>query len=217
MSIEYSILDVLIVIKKRWFIVLGAALICLLVAKPLSDKSYESAMQSYVEKQNSLSVKEKYCKGDLETYVYINSTGAKDDELTETLISDMVILAGRIKNPGIAITYYQSIDALCLWGTNLSQEDVDKFIDEWSKKIDQVLLSRIDKKVKVDFEEAVVEMQETPEPEPDFLLKEPVKSEIGLRVYATATVFGILLGLVIVMAWDYAICCKKIKQAEEAA
>lgn len=212
MSIEYGVKDVIRIIIKHWYIVLGCVLACALVSVPLSKTSYQDAVSDYHEKlETSQSV-----KGDTtKIYIYLSGSGNRKQE--KSLAKDILTLA-RVKNEQfkdlkIQLAYYESINAVFIGKEHAREKDYAEFIQELKEDIDEILLIGLNQNIEIDFQE--VTNDQGFDTTAELLLQQPVPGPTAVRVIGTAGVLGFLLGLVIVMILDYIKCYKKIISINE--
>lgn len=131
--------------------------------------------------------------------------------MEKELVHDILILAEKLKEDlqylEFESVYYESINVLVLRGGDIQKEEYTNFIQILKDNISQILLANIDLPIKIDVKELI---EDKVSDEADLLIKAPEQKETNIKVIGTASIFGCLLGLVIVMIFDYIKCCKKI-------
>lgn len=203
MSIEYEIRDVLKIAIRKWYIILGIGLICAIASIPICERAYQTAMNHYIEIKAKKNMEPTI---DYEGYIYID--GLKDSEEINNLTGDIITIAQRENKLGLGFIYYRSINAVQIVGKDVDKKECELFLDKLNSEINRILLSKMDKKVDIKFENLVT--KKTTTNIGDILLKEPVKCESSIRVVGTAAMFGCLLGLAVVLIFDYVKNCRKI-------
>lgn len=205
MSLEYSVKDVIRVLLKKWYLILGIGVLCGLLVTPMSRASYRKAQDAYeVATQDTEDI-----FIDLNIYIYID--GSIDKELGENLSEDILMLASELDNNlGLNKVYYKSINAIRISGNRIDKQKSDEFIRNLQENIDKILLAQLEERVEINFVDESVE-NET-EQLANLIMELPTEKQIGGRQIIVAGIVGCLLGVFVVMVFDYIKCCKMIQK-----
>lgn len=205
MSIEYEIIDVLRIIRKKWYIILAMTITFALSSIPLSQISYTKAEKNY--KKNTMETVEPV-KVNIESYIYVQANDIVQKKLYSVGRDIQRIIAKKKVAEEMQYEYYESINAIRIYVENIDIEEWNSFIIELERDINDILLKRFDNKIWIEIE--TIQNEDQNNNVGEIILKEPSKIILGVKSVCKAGIFGCLLGLALVLIVDYLKCCKKI-------
>ena len=204
MSIEYEIIDILRIIKKKWYVIIGLSMVCMLISIPLSRISYVQAEENYeqeIMKTAEIDIV------NVESYIYIQANDMPQDKI-DAVGKDIGMIIKKKGMEKVEYEYFDSINAIRIYAENIDVKDWNVFITEIEQNINDILLKHFKSKIWIEIE--TIQNPNNDIHIGEIILEKPSQTELGIKLLVKAGIFGCLLGVALVLIVDYTKCCKMI-------
>ena len=198
--------DLLKILLKRWYVILGITALFCIVSFPISRYSYERAVQNY-EKFTAEVIYEQSCTVQVKG---VDSFSKKDQNvasavcelLNNPLVKNEIITS--INNSGVTdvaiqeedytISFLKRSDNILIKSDCLNPVSFQALIDKLKLTLKNEVSSLFDSKVVVNFGDITCQESKTTS-YAKAVMKEPVAIDSYKKIVVTSSIFGLLIGI----------------------